>query len=222
MSPNLFKKKILTPTKRICFRLKEAREAKGMSLAEMEKKTKITKKYLQALEECRFSDLPVAVVYHQSFVRAYVEALGLNPDSFLNQYLLEEKVKKQVKHPGRIVKQRWFNNLPNFLRLGSIFLVLFIVIFYLGWQVKRIVEPPKLILFSPQEGYITEVPEVLVQGETDREVRVYLNGKEIKNSELGQFKEKVDLASGVNTLTIVAEKKHGKKTTEVRHVVFRS
>lgn len=221
MSVTFFKKKTLTVTKRICLLLKEAREAKGLSLEDMVGKTKISKQHLKALEECRFRDLPTAVVYQKNFVRAYVEALDLNPAPFLSQYLEEEKVKFKIKHPHRMIRQKWFGNLPSLLRFGAVILVMLVVGVYLGFQIKRIIEPPKLILYSPPEGYIAEVPSVLVQGETDREVRVYLNGQEIKNNEQGQFKELIDLSLGVNTIVITVEKKHGKKTSETRHVVLK-
>lgn len=221
MSAALFKRKPLTPIKRVCLRLKESREKQGMSLEELSKKTKISLHYLKALEDCRFNDLPHAEVYQKNFVRAYVQALGLSPEPFLRQYVSEEKVKSKMKHPKKIIKHHWLSNLPVLLRYGAVLLVFLSLVFYLGWQVKRIVEPPKLTLFSPPEGYITESSILLVQGETEKETRVYINGKEISNSEQGQFKEEIDLSPGVNTLTISVEKKHGKTTTVVRHVVLK-
>lgn len=217
----LFKKKQLTPTKRVCLRLKELREEKGVSLSELSKRTKICSRYLKALEECRFNDLPTAEVYQKNFVKNYVVALGLNPGPFLSQYNLEEKVKTKIKHPLKILKQNWLNNLPFILRHAMVVLLVLGLVFYLGLQVKRIIEPPKLSLFSPQEGYITESGSLMVQGQTEKEARVYLNGKEIRNNEQGQFKELVDLSLGVNTITINVEKKHGKNTTVTRHVVLK-
>lgn len=216
-----FVKKELAPPQRVCFRLKEAREEKRLSLDEMEKKTLISKKYLQALEECRFRDIPYPAVYQKNFVKKYVEALGLEPEPFMKQYLIEESVKEKKQKPNKdIAKSRWCF-LPTVLRFGGLFLLALIFISYLGWQVKRIVEPPRLVIYSPVEGMITEEQNIFVQGETEKESVVLLNGKEIKNGENGQFKEEVSLSAGVNTLEIVAQKKHGKTTTETRHVVYR-
>lgn len=217
----VFTKKELTPPQRVCFRLKEAREEKNIGLEEMEKKTLISKKYLQALEECRFRDIPYPAVYQKNFVKKYVEALGLEPEPFMKQYLIEESVKEKKQKPNKdIARSRWCF-LPTVLRFGGLFLLALIFISYLGWQVKRIVEPPRLVIYSPAEGMITDERNIFVQGETEKESVVLLNGREIKNGENGQFKEEVSLSAGVNTLEIVVQKKHGKTTTETRHVVFK-
>lgn len=218
---SVFLKKSLTPPQRVCFRLKEAREEKSVSLEEMEKKTLISKKHLQALEECRFRDIPYSTVYQKNFVKKYVEALGLEPEPFMKQYLIEESVReKKQKTDKDIARSRWCF-LPTVLRFGGLFLLALVFISYLGWQVKRIIEPPYLVIYSPVEGMITKEQKIFVQGETEKEAVVLVNGREIKNGEGGQFKEEISLSAGVNTLEIMVKKKHGKTTTETRHVVYR-
>lgn len=216
-----FTKKDLTPPRRVCFRLKEAREEKKLSLAELEKKTLINQQHLRALEECRFRDIPYSAIYQKNFIKKYAEALDLDPEPLVNQYLIEESTKGKIaSFDKNIARSRWCF-LPMALRLGGIFLLALIFISYLGWQVKRIVEPPRLIIYSPVEGLITEEPNIFLHGETEKESVVLLNGREIKNGENGQFKEEINLSTGVNTLEIVVKKKHGKMTTEVRHVVYK-
>lgn len=219
-----FVKKELTPPERVCFRLRALRQEKKVSLEEMEKRTHISKKYLQAMEECRFRDVPFACVYQRNFVKSYVEALGVDPEPFLKQYIIEETLKEDKKpkteHEKEIARSRWCL-LPVFLRLGLVVVPALILVSYLGWQVRRIVTPPKLTIYSPVEGFITQTGVTLVYGETESEAQVSINGQEIKNSEKGQFKEEISLAEGVNTITIVVKKKHGKTTTETRHVVYK-
>ena len=145
MSASLFTKKELAPPTRVCFRLKSLRQEKKISLEEMEQKTRISKKYLQALEECRFRDVPFAGVYQKNFVKSYVEALGVDPEPLLRQYLIEETIKEDkkpnVEHEKEIRRSRWYV-LPSFLRFGLILIPTLILIGYLGWQVRRIVTPP--------------------------------------------------------------------------------
>jgi len=220
MTPS-FVKKTFAPPQRVCFRLKEAREEKNIGLEEMEKKTMISKKHLQALEECRFRDIPYPAIYQKNFVKKYAEALGLDPEPFMKQYLIEESVKeKKQKANNDIARSRWCF-LPTVLRFGGLFLLALVFISYLGWQVKRIIEPPHLTIYSPIEGMITTEQNIFAQGETEKEVVILINGREIKNGENGQFKEEISLSAGVNTLEIVVKKKHGKTTTEVRHVVYK-
>ncbi len=218
-----FKKKKLNPPKRVCLRLKEARESCGMSLERLSQKTKISKDFLQALEECRFQDLPSAEVYQKNFLKSYVEALCIDPDPFLKQYLSEEcdKKKKSI-NLNKKIKKNYLENLPFFLRYSLALIFLLSLFSYLGLQVKNIVEPPKLEIFSPPQGYITTELSVLLQGQTDKEVTVSVNGKDVGTNEKGVFEAQIDLSVGVNTLTIEAKKKHGKTTQEVRHVVLKA
>lgn len=56
-----------------------AREARGRSLADAERDTRITRRYLQALEDEQFDLLP-APVYVRGFIRSYSQYLGLEGD----------------------------------------------------------------------------------------------------------------------------------------------
>lgn len=58
--------------------LRTARLRRGLSLAEIERDTRINRLYLEALEEEHFDVLP-APVYTRGFLRSYARALGLDP-----------------------------------------------------------------------------------------------------------------------------------------------
>ncbi|MFO7173402.1 MAG: DUF4115 domain-containing protein [Bacillota bacterium] len=66
-------------------KLRQAREAQGLTLAMAEDATKIRKKYLLALEEGRESDLP-GEVYTKGFLRSYGNFLGLDGDALVQEY----------------------------------------------------------------------------------------------------------------------------------------
>jgi len=61
-------------------RLREAREAKKVSLATVEETTRIRRKYLEALEADDYEALPGGV-FAQGFVRNYALYLGLDPQA---------------------------------------------------------------------------------------------------------------------------------------------
>ncbi len=65
--------------------LRRARVARGLSLAQAERLTKIRAVHLAALEEERFADLPPRP-YAKGFVRAYALALGLDPAGLLTSF----------------------------------------------------------------------------------------------------------------------------------------
>jgi cytoskeletal protein RodZ len=65
--------------------LKHERELRGIALDEIAHSTKISTRFLTALEENRFEDLP-GEVFIKGFIRAYGQAIGLNADELLAAY----------------------------------------------------------------------------------------------------------------------------------------
>jgi transcriptional regulator with XRE-family HTH domain len=65
--------------------LKDAREAKGISLEAAEENTKIRRKYLEALEQENFEILP-GKVYVKGFIKNYAIFLGLNAEQLVSAY----------------------------------------------------------------------------------------------------------------------------------------
>ncbi|MBI4992613.1 MAG: helix-turn-helix domain-containing protein [Candidatus Magasanikbacteria bacterium] len=217
-----FQQKELERPRRVCLRLKEEREKRKISLEELAIKTKIIKKYLLALEECRFCDLPAAEIYQKNYLRRYVEALGIDPIPFLEQYLVEEKTgENKPRYSFKKSTGQYWQWVPTIARYGFIVILLLAIVFYLGLQVRRIVEVPRLLIYYPPDGLVVDKPAVIIQGETNPEVEVLINGQKIMTNERGMFKEEVNLSSGVNTVVILAKKKHGKTTSETRYVVYK-
>lgn len=66
-------------------RLREAREAKGLSLDELQKITKIQKRYLIGIEEGNYSIMP-GKFYVRAFIKQYAEAVDLNPEEIFDLY----------------------------------------------------------------------------------------------------------------------------------------
>jgi transcriptional regulator with XRE-family HTH domain len=58
-------------------RLRKAREAQGLSLADVAQRTRITQRHLRAVEESDFAELP-GRTYVTGFARAYARAIGLS------------------------------------------------------------------------------------------------------------------------------------------------
>jgi cytoskeletal protein RodZ len=65
--------------------LRDARVRQDFDFPTLEERTKIRPKYLRALEEERFDILP-APTYVKGFLRTYADALGLDPQPFVDEY----------------------------------------------------------------------------------------------------------------------------------------
>jgi cytoskeletal protein RodZ len=70
--------------------LRRERELRRISLREVAEATKVNLRYLQALENDDFEQLPGGV-FNRGFVRAYAQFVGIDPDDWVNAYLLQEK-----------------------------------------------------------------------------------------------------------------------------------
>ncbi|KAB2923460.1 MAG: helix-turn-helix domain-containing protein, partial [Bacteroidetes bacterium] len=64
--------------------LRSGREARGITLADIARTTRINIKYLEALEQGAFDVLPQT--YIRAFIRSYAEAIGTPPERLLHQY----------------------------------------------------------------------------------------------------------------------------------------
>ena len=69
--------------------LREAREAKGLTLAEAQSATRINSSFLQALEEGRYDQLPTQV-HVRGYLRNYAKYLMLDPKPLLDRYELNQ------------------------------------------------------------------------------------------------------------------------------------
>lgn len=66
-------------------RLKEAREAKNISLDELQSITKIQKRYLVGIEEGNYSMMP-GKFYVRAFIKQYAEAVGIQPEELFEEF----------------------------------------------------------------------------------------------------------------------------------------
>ena len=197
------------------FDLTKIREDKGLTLTDLEKTTHIPLKYLRAIEDFRLEELPAAQAYRHAYLREYAKALDINYGCLIKNLKLSDTT---APKPTRF-------KLPNFSfyfifrNLGFTFLVL---LFggYIFWQVRGIVKPPTLNIYSPNEGFVAIQPNILIQGEATAESSLTINGQNIMINEQGRFASMIDLSKGVNTITISATKKHGKSTSLIRHVIY--
>src|SRR6266498_1159291 len=70
---------------------KNARESKGVSLGKIAAETRISTRFLIAIENEEFHLLPGGI-FDRGFVRAYAEKLGLDPDQAVADYRLLTEV----------------------------------------------------------------------------------------------------------------------------------
>jgi cytoskeletal protein RodZ len=88
--------------------LRDAREIRGLSLAEVERDTKIRAKYIAAFEDNKLGDLP-GPVYARGFLRNYAAYLGLDPEYVIDLFEEERqptRSKIKAARSGRPAEKR--------------------------------------------------------------------------------------------------------------------
>ena len=65
--------------------LKQARESSGLTLNELHERTRISARYLEAIENGDFHVLPVPT-YSKNFIRTYADAIGIDSGPVLQRY----------------------------------------------------------------------------------------------------------------------------------------
>ncbi|WP_214810794.1 helix-turn-helix domain-containing protein [Exiguobacterium sp. s127] len=118
--------------------LKEQRETLGVSLEQIQSTTKIQKRYIVAIEEGAYDQLPGAF-YARAFIKTYAEALGLDVDEVFETYkrdLPEPEAQPVVElsrratyskstAPKKSVAKRWIPNIIIILLIFAIGVALY-------------------------------------------------------------------------------------------------
>src|SRR5882762_1827104 len=109
---------------------KQARESKGIPLDQIAAETRISTRFLQAIEDEEFNLLPGGI-FNRGFVRTYAEKLGLDADQAVAIYerltVLREPVELPTAPP--VLREKNSRHLYP-LAIGG--LILLIIVFYVA------------------------------------------------------------------------------------------
>ena len=197
---------------------KRYRETERIKVERVEKDTKISKRMLVMIEDDDYQNLPDDL-YTKNIIKTYANYLSLDFNKLLNLYEQSKKIFSQNQLP--ITKQQKVKVYltPQRTRNAIILLIILALVGYLGLELKKIYEPPLLVVSRPDKNIITEQNFIEIKGQTEKEARVYINEKEVFLDPQGEFKATLDLQKGLNLITISAVKKQGKANTAYREIL---
>ena len=123
--------------------LRRQREAREIGLREISSASKISIRYLEALEEDRFEVLP-ASVFVRGFLREYAKIVGLDPDEVVNSYLVvnPEEVEEEVSQTPPTTTDR--PSLPIWILVATLGIVLAAVAGFSFWTSRSAGEPDEV------------------------------------------------------------------------------
>lgn len=201
--------------------LKKARQEKKIELETVERKLRIRKKFLTALEDNDWSKLP-SLPYIKGFLRNYSLYLNLKPEEmiavFRRQYAQKEKKPLMPSGVANPLNQPLLRITPKVVvtLITSFFTIVFFT--YLFFQYRAFTSPPSLEIQKPREGEVLFSDKTPLEGKTDSDAVVSVNGQKIAVSDDGAFSTNINLSPGINTILIESVSKHGKKQSVTRTI----
>ena len=213
-----FTPKKLVSTESLGEKLIEARSAKNLKITDIAKKINIRPEYLIALEEERWDDLP-AGLYGKSFLKEYASFLGLG---LQENFLTEKKILNSVpENPfsQKIVKKNKFIIFPRLVRTLLISLAILICFLYLIFYLKKIVWAPSLEITSPATNLSWPENIITINGQTEKEAEIKINGAAVLNNHNGLFSQTINLKKGLNNIVVTAKKKYSREKTVTRQIL---
>lgn len=220
---NLFvSNKLFLDSETVSERLHRARQEKKIKLKQVAKKININYKYLDALEKGNYNKLPRGV-YGKNFLKEYAFFLGLNSLELIKDYELETSVYQPRENKDffsqQLAKKQYFWATPNVIKNLLIIFIITICFIYLGFRLNKIISAPDLLIFNPTDNLITKQSIIEVSGNTEIEAKVTINNETILSDIHGNFTKTINLKSGLNIITIEANKKYGKSKIIIKKVL---
>jgi len=205
--------------------LKRVREEKKLSREEIADKLQISPRYLGALEEGRFKDLPEGI-YGKKFLCEYARFLGIDTAAAPPVPPHARANKPNEKQSGLFCVQkpraRYFFTMPKIAKNALIVLAVCACLGYLGICFKRVTSPPALNLSAPADSLVVSGNSLDISGQTEPEAKITINGEAVLADTDGNFSKNINLKTGLNTIVITAQKPYSRKNTIARQVMVKS
>jgi transcriptional regulator with XRE-family HTH domain len=205
--------------------LKEARLAKNIKIKDAAKELKISGRYLEALESGRPDKLPPGI-YVKNFLREYALYLDLDAEKLIAIYNIEAapKINREKEDPfsKKVPGAHFFLAIPKIIKSSLIIIAVLVCAAYLTTCVKKIITAPALSLISPEDNLITNEHSVDIKGSTEPEAEIIINGELVLKDITGFFEKKINLKSGLNIISVTAQKKYSQKSSITKKILVKS
>lgn len=204
---------------RIGAQFQDERKRQNLTLSEVARATKIREEFLNAIEIGNYKKLPSSA-YAYGFVRNYAKFLGLPVERSLALFRRDFDEKKSIEILPKGLTSTEFS-FPKFKIGRSAFLItaiLVIVIAFLLFQYRSALFNPTLTIDSPGENQTINSLTVEVEGKTDPNATLTVEGEQIPIEADGSFKKKISVFPGKRSLVFQVENKFGRITSLERNI----
>ena len=111
------------------------------------------------------------------------------------------------------------NNSKIALKYFFLIFLGFIVVGYSLFSARHIIKGPTITVETPKNGELTKTSFVEIKGKSQNLNYITLNDRQIYIDDEGNFKEKLILYEGENTLKLYGKDKFGRETLQYLQVV---
>lgn len=192
--------------------IKNARIRKKLTRLQLAKKTKINPKYLKALENNDFANLPEAA-FVKGFIRNYANAVSLDPEQVLAIFRrdYDQDVKGQVVPRGLVqtTTEKRLLWTPKTTMIAVVVLLTVGFASYFLYQYQLLAGAPPLEIESPKEQEKVKAT-ITVTGKTDSQATVTINNQQVWVNPDGSFSQSLILPEGTRTIIVHSESRSGK------------
>ncbi len=190
--------------------LRDERIKKKISSKTVSQETCIPLNVVEAIEKDDYRSLP-ADPYPLLYLQDYAKFLGL--DGKLIASIFKRDAGK--KENSAVVKNSRFFWNP---KLTNLLIFVLISLLFLGYLLRQYLLFNKSPLLEVRLDRNRIAEEIIVEGETDIDAVVSVNGKKILVDQEGSFREEIKASDNLEEIMIEAEGVNGKKTVIIKKI----
>lgn len=199
---------------------KKAREAKGCTLNDIEKSTKIRQKFLTAVESNNWKIFS-SKIYIIGIVKNYARFLEVPVDKAIAYFQRDYERTEEIKFKRRLSTSYLTSQTRRLFTL--IILLIFGTFFlYFGFQLKNYFSPPKIEIILPKTDIIKKGNTVKIVGKTDKDAVITISGEAVFKNKQGIFEFDHPLKLGKNIIFIEVTGANGRKTTLKKEFILQA
>ncbi len=107
------------------------------------------------------------------------------------------------------------------IRFAIIGILFIFVLGYTGFEIQKLIFGPKISITSPSNGSLVSDSLIEITGDAQNVKQITLNDRPIFIDENGNFKEKILLSYGYNSLTMHASDRFGQETEKSLELIYK-
>lgn len=203
--------------------LKARRLEMGKSIQQISVETKIQAKYIELIESDQYKQFD-SDVFLSGYIKIYAAHMALDVGKVLALYRRASSQVFKTKHfakKNRSILERFkdlkISEYASPKNIIALILTLIIVgiLGYLSIQFYNFQKTPLLEISSPENNLTTNEDKIVVEGKTEENASVEINGQSVNLEDGSKFKETILLNEGNNTITVKAIKENNKSQETV-------